>query len=103
VGIYTEHWNNHVRKSKRDAFVMILYLVVGLPATVAIAYLVGRLDAGYRDVAQIVLLAGWLVAFTTHLVRVNRIVCPRCSTIYSQGKWQRRCPSCALPILQESP
>jgi hypothetical protein len=103
MGTYSEHWKTHVRNSKKNALLMILFLVVGLPGTALIAFLAGLLDARYRDPVQIGLVAVWLVLFTTHLIRVNRIVCPRCSTVYSQGKWQRQCPSCALPILQEDP
>ena len=103
MGAYTEHWKTHLRRSKREPLVMVLFLVIGLPGTAVIAYLVGLVNPDYRDVVQIGLLVGWVILFTAHLIRANRIVCPRCSTVFAQGKWQRQCPSCALPILQEDP
>ena len=103
MGIYTEHWKAHVRASKRNALGMLLFVGIGLPGTAVIAYLVGLVNPDYRDVTQIALVAAWLVLFIVLLARANRIVCPRCSTTFAQGKWQRQCPSCALAILQEDP
>jgi ribosomal protein S27E len=43
------------------------------------------------------------VVLTWHLLRSSKVVCPRCSTVYAQSKFQLQCPSCGLKILQEDP
>jgi cation transporter-like permease len=103
MGTYTEHWNTYLGESKRNTVVALLFLVFGLPATAVIAYLVGLVTGEYPVLVQVGLLVVWLVVFTVHVLRSTRIVCPRCATTYGQSKWQRACPSCSLPILQEEP
>jgi hypothetical protein len=103
MGTYTEHWQAHMRKTRKDTFVALLILVIGLPATAGIAWLVGRATGGYPVLVHVGLLVAWLVVLTRHLLRSSKVVCPRCATIYAQSKFQLQCPSCGLRILQEEP
>jgi hypothetical protein len=103
MGTYTDHWKAHMRKTRKDTLVALLILVIGLPATAGIAWLVGRATGGYPAVLHMGLLVVWLVVLTRHLLRSSKFVCPRCSTVYAQSKFQLQCPACGLKILQEEP
>jgi len=103
MGTYSEHWQAHMRKTRKDTLVALLIVVIGLPATAAIAWLVGRVVGDYAVPVQIGLLAVWLVVLTVHLLRSSKVVCPRCTTVYAQSKFQLQCPACGLRILQEEP
>ncbi len=103
MGTYTEYWNTYQRESKKNALLAVLFLIVGLPATAVIAWLVGLVTGEYPVLVQVGLIVVWLVVFTVHVLRSTRITCPRCSTKYGQSKWQRQCPSCALAILEDGP
>ena len=103
MGTYTEYWNSYMRKSRKDALIAVLFLVVGLPATAVIAWLSGLATGKDPVPVQIGLILLWLVLFTARLLRGTKIVCPKCSTVYAHSKWQLQCPSCGLRILQEEP
>lgn len=103
MGTYTEHWQAHMRKTRKDTLVALLIVVIGLPATAGIAWLVGRATGEYPVLVHVGLLVAWLVVLTVHLLRSSKVACPRCSTVYAQSKFQLQCPSCGLKILQEEP
>jgi hypothetical protein len=103
MGTYTEHWKNYMRDTRRHTLRVMGWLVVGLPGTALVAYLVGRATGEYPVVLHLALLVAWLVVLTVLALRSTAVVCPRCATVYKHSKWQLRCPSCALAILQEEP
>ena len=103
MGIYTEHWNNYKRNSIRGVICMLLLFAVGLPLTALAALGVEKVLGSYPVYLHIGLLLVWLVAFTALAVRHSRVVCPRCGTKYSRGRWLCDCPKCGLRMLQEEP
>ena len=103
MGTYTDHWQTHRRTGRRGTLVVLAWLVVGLPLTAVVALGVERLTGSYPGYLHAGLIALWLVVFTVLVLRFSRVLCPRCGTRYSLGKWVMRCPSCGLAIGQEEP
>jgi hypothetical protein len=103
MGTYTEHWKEHKRKGVRGVIYTLLWLIVGLPVTALISLGVERLTGSYPGYLHFGLLLVWLVVFTNMVLRFSRVICPRCGTRYSQGKWVYGCPKCSLRIHQDEP
>lgn len=103
MGTYTDDWNKYKRDNIRGVVRLLLLFVVGLPLTVLVALGVQWLTGSYPAYLHIGLLLLWLVSFTLLAVRHSRVVCPRCSTQYSRGKWLSNCPQCGLRMLQDEP
>jgi lipopolysaccharide export LptBFGC system permease protein LptF len=101
MGTYTEHWKQYAQRSKRKTLMLLLYIVVALPGTALIAYLIGLTTGEYPVLVHIALLLVWLVIFALLAFRVSKVVCPRCGTGYSRGRGLCNCPECGLRMLQE--
>lgn len=103
MGIYSAHWNDYRKESRKGVFHLALLLVLGLPGTALVAYGVGQFTGEYPFHVHAGLLVAWLVAFASLAIRYSRVVCPRCRARYSRGKWLSNCPQCGLRMLQEDP
>lgn len=103
MGTYTEHWNRYKHDSVRGLLHLLLLFIVGLPITALVAIGMERWTGRYPIFLHVALLLIWLVIFTALLIRHSRVVCPRCGTRYSRGKWLCDCPKCGLRMLQEEP
>jgi len=101
MGIYTEHWNKYKRNSVRGVVYLLLLVAAGLPFTALVALGVEKLIGSYPFYLHICSLLLWLIAFTALAVRYSRVVCPRCDTTYSRGRWLCNCPKCGLRMLQD--
>jgi hypothetical protein len=103
MGIYTQHWDQHKKDIKKNLLVMLLFFVVGLPLAALLCYLLNLVlpdQIGWLLIAPFVI---WLVAFTWFAIRSSKVICPRCNTQYSRGKYLCNCPKCDLRMLQENP
>ena len=103
MGAYTAHWDAFRKNSLKGLCYLGLLLVLGLPGTALVAYGVNQLTGEYPFYLHLGLLSVWLVAFTWLAIRYSRVICPRCRTQYSRGKWLSNCPRCGLRMLQDEP
>ena len=101
MGQYTEHWAEYKRESNRRTF-QLLGVLLFVPAIGLLGYSISGITDWAIHVV-ITLLVVWLVAFTRLALRASKVPCPRCSTIYSRGKYLVNCPKCGLRMLQEDP
>lgn len=103
MGKYTEHWNDYKRSTVRGLLYLLALFVVGLPLTALIAVGIQHFTGSYPVYLHIGLLLIWLMAFCVLVVRSSRVVCPRCGTRYSRGRWLSNCPQCDLRMRQDEP
>ena len=103
MGTYTAHWKEHRRRSIRGLLYVLAWFALALPATAGICLLVERSTGAYPAPLQIGLLLAWLVGFTLLVLRFGRTACPKCGTIFVQGRGVSRCPACGLGIGQDEP
>lgn len=102
MGAYTEHWDRYKKRNIKGTLYALLLFAVGLPAVALVGMWLEPFDTS--DTAVFVgLLVLWLSALTILLVRFSKVVCPRCQTNYSRGKFLANCPQCGLRMLQEDP
>lgn len=102
MGAYTEHWERHKKRSVRGVLYALLVIAVGVPSAAVVGMLLEPLDS-IDTCVLIALLVGSLIAFTIILIRFSKVLCPRCQTEYSRGKFVTNCPKCGLRMLQENP
>ena len=102
MGQYTEHWSKVKRQSLSSTLHALLVLAVGLPAIAGLGYLLSPLD-DLRTAFFLLVIVCWLVLFTTVILRGTRVLCPRCDTKYSRGKYLVNCPKCGLRMYQDAP
>lgn len=102
MGLYTEHWENYRKRTLRGTLYALLMLALGVPAVAALGYLLQPLD-NVRTALLVGVILFWLSVLVTVALRHSRVVCPRCETRYSRGKYLVNCPKCGLRMLQESP
>ena len=104
MGIYTEHWRQHSRRARRGTLIALGIMGLGLPAAAGLAYLASFITAFDPTALQVGVVLLWVIALTTAAVRFSRVTCPRCGTIYSQGRgFLVTCPKCGLRMLQDEP
>jgi hypothetical protein len=103
MGIYSENWEKYKKESLRWLLRLALLIVLGLPATALVTIVVDRVTGNYPVYLQLTLLAIWLAALIVAAIRASRVICPRCNTVYSRGKWLSNCPQCGLRMLQDGP
>ena len=101
MGQYTEHWARYKQESSRSTLRLFAILLC-LP-------LIALLGFGLSQVTQwavhvvVGLLLAWLVVLTRLALRSSKVVCPRCTTVFTRGKYLSNCPQCGLRMLQEDP
>jgi hypothetical protein len=102
MGLYTDYWAQHKRHANKSTLQALATLGLGLPAVAGLGYLLSPLT----DLGTALLLAAvmtWVIALTSLVLRGSKVVCPRCFTRYSRGKFLVNCPKCGLRMFQEDP
>lgn len=102
MGLYTQHWERYRKQTLRGALCALAIVGVGVPAIALAGFLLRPLNH-LRTALLVSLAAVWLVLLVSIVVRSSRVVCPRCSTRYSRGRFLVTCPKCGLRMLQENP
>jgi MFS-type transporter involved in bile tolerance (Atg22 family) len=103
MGIYTAQWAEQRKTAKKNIVKFLILFVVALPIAVLASYLAERFSLQPAIVFLLAPLLAWLIAFTVLVVKSSRMICPRCSTRYSRGKYLSNCPKCDLRMFQEDP
>jgi cobalamin biosynthesis protein CobD/CbiB len=99
MGQYTEHWTKYKRESHRRTLHLLGVLLV-LPVIATLGYALSQFTDWATPVVGGLLIV-WLLAFISLALRSSKVLCPRCSTSYSRGKYLSNCPKCGLRMLQE--
>lgn len=102
MGLYTEYWESYRKRTIRGTLYALAVLGFGVPAIAAFGYLLAPLDNS-RTALLLTVIVVWLAGLVTLVLRHSRVVCPRCQTRYSRGKFAVNCPQCGLRMLQEEP
>jgi Mn2+/Fe2+ NRAMP family transporter len=101
MGQYTEHWAKYRTDSNRSTFRMLGVLLC-LPIIALVGYGLTQFTEWALPALGVMLVA-WLVVLVRLALSSSKVPCPRCSTVYSRGKFLCNCPHCGLRMLQEDP
>lgn len=102
MGLYTEYWENYRKRTLRGTLYALALLGLGIPAIAAFGHFLAPLD-NFRTALLLTAILLWLAGLVTLVLRHSRVVCPRCDTPYSRGKFVVNCPKCGLRMHQENP
>lgn len=102
MGLYRQHWESYRKQALRGTLYALAVLGVGVPTIAFVGFLLQPLNH-LRTALFVSVAVVWLVLLVGIVVRSSRVVCPRCSTRYSRGKFLVNCPQCGLRMFQENP
>lgn len=101
MGQYTAHWAEYKRSANQRTLALLAFLLL-LPLIALLGYAMSAITDWSVHIT-VVLLIVWLAMFTRLAIRASKVPCPRCSAVYSRGKYLVNCPQCGLRMFQDEP